>query len=76
MKLLVINLPAVNQSVACGFNENVTQEIVCYVVNAHETDMHSIPTNPGEQYRVPFSEVIGANLVIALREMIIRGQGS
>ena len=75
MRLLIVSLPAYSgHVVACAFNETVTTEIDCFVVNVNEVDMRVIPANPGEQHRVLFSPTIGANLVEALREMLMRGQ--
>lgn len=75
-KLLIVSLPDLpGYMVACAWNEVATENIACYVMNVNEVDMRNISANPGEQYRIPLDERVTANLVTALREMIVRGQG-
>jgi hypothetical protein len=61
--------------VACKWEDTSTENIAAYVVNVQDTDMRNIPTNPGDQYRVPVDARVTASLVTALREMLLRGQG-
>ena len=76
MNLLIVNLPDLpGHTVVCKFEETATEDVACYVMNVNEVDMRNIPANPGEQYRVPLDARVTSNLVSALREMIMRGQG-